>query len=207
MSGWNVPQEQGPGHRRSDDLGLQDLRTTTWTRASRPARPCASCRARGRSRTSSRATAFTRQDQPRHRPGPGRRQRQDRIAGRRPRLGRQPRRRQGRRQGGRRRQLPHLHDRSGPAGGPGQEPRPAPDQQGRLRVPDVAERSAHQPVERRPGEGDEPRRRPRRVRASTTRSPRTSRAFDHRRPDGRRQALDATANTWQTIVFKDQMAQ
>ena len=49
-----------------------------------------------------------RQDQPRHRPGPGRRQRQDRLARRRSQLGRQRRRRQGRRQGGRRGQLPHA---------------------------------------------------------------------------------------------------
>ena len=63
-----------------------------------------------------------------------------------------------------------------PAGRPGQEPRPAPDQHRRLRRPGRGERPAHQPVERRPGRRDEPCRRARRRPASTTRSPRTSRA-------------------------------
>ena len=50
------------------------------------------------------------------------------------------------------------------AGDPGQEPGPAPDQHRRLRRPGRGERPAHQPVERRPGRRDEPRRRARCVR-------------------------------------------
>ena len=69
-----------------------------------------------------------------------------------------------------------------PAGDPGQEPRPAPDQYRRLRRPGRGERSAHQPVERRPGRRDQPVRCPGRVRHLRLVHEELP-EHDHRRPD------------------------
>ena len=77
--------------------------------------------------------------------------------------------------------LTYMTD-AGPAGGPGQEPRPAADQHRRLRRPGRGERSAHQPVERRPGGRDQPLRRARLVRHLRLVHQELP-EHDHRRPD------------------------